>query len=338
MRNITKRLFLYAFLFALVAAGAIYFYIKSLEIETGVTVEKIPILVAAENIPARTLISQEMLQSVEIPQEGEFGAFINDPSELIGQYTKEAIYQNERFHPDKLLEAIQEELSLIIKPDHRAVSLMLNLDSGVSNLIRPGDFIDVLVFLPELKEADRIVRPDVAKMILQSIEVLAIDQELYRDSDPRLEIPTTYFITLSIPVLKVERLVLAQNIGNIKLALRPLQENFVYDTGGVIWEELLLDDSNKMKDMLPQYEIQSESKKNLDEISNEIQKPIDKYYYYTIQYGDTLVSISKKFYNDETKYTLIKQVNKIGDENTIVTGTGLKIPVLVEEGEKDAAN
>lgn len=334
MKNITKRLFMYAFVFALLAAGVIFFYLKSLDQENKIVVEHISILVATKQIPARTKITKDMLQEIEIPKEGAFGTFINDPAELIGYYTKDAIYQNERFLSDKLIKDIQEDLSLLLPPDHRAVSLMVNLESGVADLLHPGDFVDVLVYLPELKEADRIVRPDLAKMILQSVEILAVDQNLYRDTPPRVEIPATYFITLSVPVLKVEKLVLAQNIGNIKLALRPLDEIYVYDTEGVIWEELLLDDANQIKDLLPQYDIQPDAQGN----SKEVQESYEKYYYYTIQLGDTLKSISRKFYEDETKYVLIKQVNKIVDENTIVTGTGIKIPVLTKEGEKDVAN
>lgn len=335
MKNITKRLFLYAFLFALVAAGAIFFYLKSLETDHAVVVEKMTILVAAQDIPARTKITNKMLQEVEVIKEGEVGSFINDSTEVIDHYTKEAIYKDERFLSPKLLESVEEELSLMIQPDHRAISLMMTLESGVSDLIKPGDFVDVLVYLPELKEADRIVRPDVAKMILQSMEVLAVDQNLYRDAEARLEIPATYFVTLSVPVLKVERLVLAQNIGNIKLALRPLEEKFVYDTEGVIWEELLLDDTNKIKDMLPQYEIQSGSESTQEKVQ---EATYEKYIYYTVGFGDTLRSISRKFYKDDSKYLLIKQVNKIEDENTIVTGTGLKIPVLAEEGGNDATH
>lgn len=260
MKNITKKLFLYAFLLALIASGVIYIYLKSFEKEHIDIIETTSILVAANDIPARTIITKDMITQVEIPKEADIGFFINDTEELIGKYTKEPIYKDERFKMDKLIDSIEEELSLVLKADQRAVSIMVNLDSGVADLIKPGDFVDVLVYLPEIKEANIIVRPDVAKIILQNTEVVAINQNLYRDSEPQEEIPTTYYVTLSVSVKEVEELVLAQNIGSIKLALRPLNEKNIHNTDGAIWEELLPNHSNQINNIQPQYEIQTGSK------------------------------------------------------------------------------
>ena len=51
-------------------------------------------------------------------------------------------------------------------------------------------------------------------------------------------------------------------------------------------------------------------------------------YTYTVQTGDTLASIAKRFYNDYTKYTLIAQVNHIQNPANIGIGQVLKIPIL----------
>lgn len=326
MKKITRRLFLIAFIFAIISAGAIFIYLESLN-EEEVVIETTEILVAAVDIPPRTKIEKDMITTIVIPIDGEYGNFINDETALIGQYTKHNVYMNERFHKEMLVENVEDELSLKIKGDNRAVSIKVSGESGVSDLIKPSDFVDILVYLPELKEGDRIVRPNIAKMILQNIEVLGIDQNLYRDTQPRLEIPPTYQVTLSVPVLELEKLVLAEDIGDIKLALRPIEKDYIHQTEGVIWEELLLDDFNQMKDMFPQYEIKTQP----EEILSSESYSYEKYYYYTIQYGDTLRKISLNFYGDEEKYKLLQMVNKIQDMDNIVAGTGIKIPVLIEE-------
>ena len=38
---------------------------------------------------------------------------------------------------------------------------------------------------------------------------------------------------------------------------------------------------------------------------------------YTVKHGDTLKSISREFYGDENKYTIIKEANNIQNENLI---------------------
>jgi protein phosphatase len=49
---------------------------------------------------------------------------------------------------------------------------------------------------------------------------------------------------------------------------------------------------------------------------------------YKIQKGDSLYIISKKFYGDPQKYTLIMEANGITDPNKITAGQELKIPAL----------
>ena len=327
MKTLGKKLFLASFILAIIASGFVYIYLRSLD-NTEVKVNKVKILVAAQNIPPRTLIEKKMVKEIEISEDSEFGQFISDKNEIVGKYSKETILVDERFHKDKLLGELEKELSMKISGNNRAVSLFVNGEAGVADLIRPGDFVDVIVYLPELKENDRIVRPDLTKIILQNIQVLSIDKTQYRDEDERVEIPNAFLTTLSVPVFEVEKLVLAEDIGNIKLALRPLDGDYIHQTDGFIWQEFMLDDFSKMKDMFQQYEV----KKDEGTVVNEEEYNYEKYYYYTIQYGDTLSKISQKFYGDTDKYELIQQVNRIEDEDKIIAGTGIKIPVLEETG------
>jgi len=48
--------------------------------------------------------------------------------------------------------------------------------------------------------------------------------------------------------------------------------------------------------------------------------------YYTVKSGDMLMKLAKRFYGDESKYTLIMEANNITDANKIAVGQKLKIP------------
>lgn len=48
--------------------------------------------------------------------------------------------------------------------------------------------------------------------------------------------------------------------------------------------------------------------------------------YYTVKSGDMLMVLAKKYYGDESKYTLIMEANKITDPNKITVGQKLFIP------------
>ena len=107
---------------------------------------------------------------------------------------------------------------------------------------------------------------------------------------------------------------LAESIGSIKLALRPIKDNSITNTNGITRDELYVETSNN-----------EVSKKNDTASSTKSDK---KYETYTVKHGDTLKNISIKFYGDKEKYTVIKDANNIQDENIIVTGEVLKIPIL----------
>jgi pilus assembly protein CpaB len=244
LKSSTQKLILTSFVLALLAAIAVFIYLQSLNAPRESS-KKTSILVATDDIPARTLIDKKMVKEIEVSDSSVFNDYIRDSSEIIGKYTKEAILKNEGFVREKLLTDTSNELSLEIDKDHRAITLNVTGDGGVAYLIKPADFVDIIVYLSEKKDGQTVVRPEIAKNMLQNIEVLAIDTNLNRDtasqdtSKTTSKAVSTFLVTLSVPTKDVEKLVLAESIGSIKLALRPLKTDGTYDTKGTTGEELL---------------------------------------------------------------------------------------------------
>jgi pilus assembly protein CpaB len=229
-----------------------------------------------------------------------------------------------------LINELDNELSLKIEGNNRAISINVNGSTGVSDLVKQGDFVDVIVYLAEKKEGQKTVRPDMSKILLQNIQVLAVDKALYREDAQRVAVPTNYLITLSVPIFDIEKLVLAEDIGELKLVLRPLNPDYIHKTEGANWQELILDDSKEMKNLFPEYKTKvTEAAKAVEEKKVNLgDYKYEKYVYYKVKQGDTLRKISTAFYGDPQKYDLIKQANGIGDQNLIKAGTNIKIPVL----------
>lgn len=336
MKKLRRRLFLLSIIFALITAGAVYVYLNSLDDTPEIEVVTYQVLVAARDIPARTVITEEMVKFIEVTDPPNESLFYQKLGDVVGKYVISKIYSDSQIHVDSIADSLDSDLSLKISGNMRAVSVAIGGSSGVANLVKPGDRVDIAVYLPGISENGQVIRPDIVKIILQNIEVLAIDQDLTTEKEELTDVAEVnvdsgkvYIATFSIPIQEVEKLIFAKDIGLLDIVLRPLEGDYIYTTEGFIWQELLIDDFDQLKDMFPNYEVRSVGEVYID--PNEVH--YDKYIYYTVEFGDTLREISMLFYGTEDNYLLLKQVNNIEDENIITAGMGLKIPVLNEWGE-----
>jgi pilus assembly protein CpaB len=251
MKNTAQKLILISFILALIASAIVFTYLKSLNIPKD-NAKNVVILVAAETIPPRTLIEKRMIKELQVPDSSIFKNYINDTSKIVGKYTKETISKDEGFYTDKLLDNNKNELSLKIDKNHRAISINVTGESGVSDLLKPGDYVDIVAYIAEKKNGQIVVRPDLAKIVLQNIELLAVDKQINRDDNINEKVSskdkteTNFLVTLSVTPSELERLVYSESIGTIKLALRPMKDNKIIQTSGMTWEQLSSSSSNNV--------------------------------------------------------------------------------------------
>lgn len=317
MKTTGQKLILLSFILAIIATIVIFLYLQSLSAPKQAP--KKTVLVAAENIPSRTLIDKKMIKEIQVTDDTLFADCLKSSSEIIGKYSKETIMKNEGFRKEMLLDKNSDELSIKLENGNRAVSINATGASGVSDLLKPGDFVDIVVYLTEKKDKETVVRPEIARMILQNIQVLAVNKQLDRDdktnTSDNQKNATSFLITLSIKASDVEKLALAENVGSLKLALRPIKDASAIDTDGATGEELLIDSTG------------SGTGSNTSSSAN---TGSGGYTSYTVKHGDTLKKISKQFYGDESKYTILKEANGIKDADLIITGEVIRIPTLAQ--------
>ncbi|CDF58758.1 Flp pilus assembly protein CpaB [Thermobrachium celere] len=297
MNTLTKRLFILAFILSLILTSMVYVYLNKFNFKNSKQ-EFVKVLVANADIPKGTVIEKKMLREIDIPKDICQQGYVREYSSVLGKFAKENIIKDEILIFEKIQSQQISELSFNIDENHRAVSVNVTGDTGVSYLLKPGDYVDVIVFLSEKRENNRIVRRDIAKVILQNIKVLAVDRNITRENNPKDDgkVPPRFFVTLEVPAQDVEKLVLAEDIGKIKLSLRSNRSTDILNTNGALEKDFFL---NKE----------------------------EKYVYYKVKKGDTLRNISRAFYGHPDNYDLLKEINNIRDENIIVPGMVIKVPV-----------
>jgi pilus assembly protein CpaB len=331
MKSMEKKLILIALALAFLAALTVFLYLNSLK-APKISIPKIKIIVASENIPPRTLIDKKMTAAIEVPKDEVNVLYISDYTKIVGSYTKETILKNEGFLSEKLLDENEnnDELSLKIDEKHRAISINVNGSSGIADLIKPGDFVDVVVYVSEKKDGQITIRPDFTEIILQNIEILAIDKQLNRENKLKEDtpMPTNFFATLSVPVTEVEKLVLSEDIGSLTLVLRPLKHEKNTNTDGFTASQLLPElTGSSISENKANIKVNTQMPLKKKAIPAEVEY---KYNYYKIKYGDTLKNISRLYYGKPDNYLLLKKINNIRFVNIITVGKTIKIPILAK--------
>jgi pilus assembly protein CpaB len=192
------------------------------------------ILVATRQLPAGTIIGPDSFRFQPWPKElVEKAYFLKEETEvqnLVGTVVRypitagQPLTQGALVHPDD-----RGFLAAALGPGMRAVTVKVSQEQGVAGFVFPGDRVDV-VLAQKLSVKEGSAYPDdelyTAETIVRNVRVLATDQR-YDAEDETGKTPVRTFgsVTLEATPEIAEKIAVAQNMGQLSLALRPLAEN-----------------------------------------------------------------------------------------------------------------
>jgi len=237
-----KKIIVLALIFGLFTALAVNVYLGRVKAALS-NVEKGPVVMAKVTIPAKTELKAELLETRQVPKEFIHPRAAVDVKDLLGKITLGEIVAGEQLLTTRVVggKDIGNGLSYVIPKGLRAISVGVNEVTGVSNLVQPGDRVDV-VGLMEIEAAQaggtapgetaQNKAVSVSKIILQDTQVLAVDQKL----DPVGKVPDGKeknaqegkTVTLAVKPEDAEKLVLVTERGIIRLILRSPVEKGQY--------------------------------------------------------------------------------------------------------------
>src|SRR6056297_101279 len=182
MRNLGVLLLIIALIIAGVVSYNIYLYLDSNSgTSTEAVVEYKTHYVARNNIEENSFITEEMIEEIQVVETFDTSIYINNKKEIIGQYASSDIKKGEGFIKERLIDSESSKLITSISKGKRAVSILVTQYTAVADLIRPSDYVDVFVFIPEKTVNNIIIRENISKLMLQRVKVLAVQQEMSRD-------------------------------------------------------------------------------------------------------------------------------------------------------------
>lgn len=191
--------------------------------------------VAARPLPKSTLTRIEDFTVRAVPpQDVPAGAIVETPDTkagLPGSLVRKFV---EAGSPITLADILRPQdrgfLASVLAPDSRATSIRVDEESGVSGLIRPGDYVDVV--LTQIFEKGESPRRALSETILRNVRVIAIDQEIVqggRAPAAAVGAKPAQTVSLELAPEQVNKVTVARQIGKLSLTVRSAVDQV--DTG-----------------------------------------------------------------------------------------------------------
>src|SRR5215470_3533573 len=197
--------------------------------------------VAARPLPAGTLAREEdfTVRSVS-PDSVPSGAIIDTPEVRIGlrgSLVRTFLDTGSLVTSQNVLRPRDRGfLASVLAPGTRAISIKVDAESGVSGLIWPGDYVDVVLThsaTPSVNTSKpnsdasvpRPSPPGLSETVLRNVRIIAIDQELMQGV-PANNVTAgkeTHTVSLQLAPEQVEKITVAQHLGKLSLAARAVE-------------------------------------------------------------------------------------------------------------------
>lgn len=161
--------------------------------------------------------------------------------EVVGRTPRERILAQEVIRTERLARRDAGiGLNAIVTPGKRAMTVVVDTESGVAGFLQPNNFVDVIVTIkPDDKE---IEDKWLTETILQGVKVLAVDASLTSNAEAEEEKKkqsrnTRRYkpsVTLEVTLEEAEKLALASSKGDLHMVLRSDVDISPVETTGVV--------------------------------------------------------------------------------------------------------
>lgn len=185
-------------------------------------------VVAAKPLGIGTRVTKDMVKLVDWPAKTPLQGGFENLDEVIDRGLIAAVVENEPISESKLApKEAGAGLPPSIPPGMRAMSVKVNDVIGVAGFATPGTRVDLLVIVKQKEDT-------VSRLVAENVQVLTAgtryDQENSQKESSK-PVPSTV-VTLLVTPTDAERIALAQNQGQIMLALRNPMDTTPTDTHG----------------------------------------------------------------------------------------------------------
>lgn len=222
----SKVVLLLALVMAAVTTALFFQYMKGFKTTTTtvVTTPTVGVVVAVEQIEKNERISAEKLKIVQLEEKNAHPQAILNIDEVIDKLATTTIIKDEPILSHRIISEKEETtfVSRKIKEDYRAVSVGVNINQSVTNLIEPEDEVDVI--LTKRLKANGTEKV-LSEIVLKKVRVIAVGRKMVNSEDS--EEPYVEYSSVTVELRPVDAITLVRSTeeGNIHFILhqRPVE-------------------------------------------------------------------------------------------------------------------
>ncbi len=185
------------------------------------------IFVALRDIGIGEKLNAQMLKLEEWPKDKTPEGSVKKLEDLDGNYSTQPLYAGEPILYRKVTDNIQGPTWKIPK-GYRVMPVKVAVDSVSGGLILPGDKVDILVYL----KSGSGISASSAQTILTEVTVFAVNDQINRESDSEGGTIQAKTVSVLVKPDQAEKLMLAAEMGRLRLSLRRADDEGDVDTHG----------------------------------------------------------------------------------------------------------
>ncbi len=218
-----------------------YIYKKEQAILAGAT--PVNVLVAIKDLPEGVMLDETMVEVRQTPKNFVQPGALDEVEFVVGRALAFPVLAGTQLLDSMLQPETGQGVAMKIPKDKRALSIAVNDVTAVAGLINPGDAVDLLFTaqVGEVLQGQVVGKEHITRTLLQDVLVLAVNREstvggaqrqvirqksegtLFAGDSARTQTAQrsgVRTLTLALSPMDAQRVVLAQEIGAVTVALR----------------------------------------------------------------------------------------------------------------------
>ena len=177
--------------------------------------ETVPIYVASTDIDVNEQLSATNVRVEEWPKSKLPEGAVKDLKDANERFARVRFYAGEPILVAKLVNEI-EGPAVKIPDGHRVCSMKVQMDTAIAGLVNPGDRVDIFGYFKE----GRGIPKTGTREILKNVRVFAVNDQTDQEVDQQGQSIAAKTVSLLVKQDQVARLMLAIELGTMRLALR----------------------------------------------------------------------------------------------------------------------